>query len=279
VRGFLPAAALALVAGGVAAEPVQIRDGSLRLNGKLERPAAATSPDSIAIVLHGTLSHHGQETVVSFQHNLAARGIVTLAVTLSLGIDDRRGPRACTPAHTHTLADAARELGLWEDWALGHGFATIDHVGFSRGGAQLAELMRAPRRGRRLVLLAPALAVDADIATAYRKAYGGELAHALDAARAAPREARTVDFLYCRQAEVSGAAFLDAYREVPPVLLSSIDRPLLVVVAGSDEIVPNLEPRLPAGIRRVRVDGADHFFSDLNGEDAADAIAAFLTEP
>jgi len=59
--------------------------------------------------------------------------------------------------------------------------------------------------------------------------------------------------------------------------------PVLVVVAGGDEIVRDAARRIAplADGRRVRMEviaGADHFFRDLFGEDAADAVHAFLRE-
>ena len=53
-----------------------------------------------------------------------------------------------------------------------------------------------------------------------------------------------------------------------------------VVVAGADELVPGVADALEApgvATRKISVvDGADHFFRDLYGEDLADAIATFL---
>ncbi len=279
VRALVLAAAVALVPAGAAAEPVQIRDGALRLNGNLEVPANKVLSDGLAIVLHGTQSHHRQETIAALQKDLKARGVATLAITFSLGVDDRKGPRACDVPHAYTLADLGREIGLWQAWAAAQGVQAADMIGFSRGGAQLAELMQEARGARRIVLLAPAFLPAADLTANYRKAFGKELAPALDAARAAPQQTRRVAFLLCREADVTGMAFLDAYREMPASGAATIPQPTLVVIAANDEIVPDLAKHLPAKVRRVVVDGSDHFFRDLNGEDAADAIAAFLRAP
>ena len=273
------AAAVALAAAGAVADPVQIRDGALRLNGNLEVPAGKVLADGLAIVLHGTQSHHRQETIAALQKDLKARGIATLAITFSLGIDDREGPRTCDVPHAYTLADLGRELDLWQAWAAAQGVRAADLIGFSRGGAQLAELMQEARGARRVVLLAPAFLPAADLTANYRKAFGKELAPALDAARAAPQQMRRVDFLLCREADVTGMAFLDAYREMPASSAATIAQPTLVVIAANDEVVPDLALLLPAKVSRVVIDGSDHFFRDLNGEDAADAIAAFLRAP
>ena len=49
-----------------------------------------------------------------------------------------------------------------------------------------------------------------------------------------------------------------------------------MVVAGKDEIVPDLAKKLPSQVRKAVIEGSGHFFPDLYGEDAADAIAQFL---
>jgi pimeloyl-ACP methyl ester carboxylesterase len=55
----------------------------------------------------------------------------------------------------------------------------------------------------------------------------------------------------------------------------------LVIVAGNDEVVPDLARRLPSSVKPVVIDGADHFFHDLYGEEAAEVTAKFLaaTQP
>ena len=281
-RKFFAAFGLAAfaVAGAVAsasAEPVQIRPSLLRLNANLELPAGKTEADGVAILLHGTLSHHRQETIAALQQNLKARGIGTLAITLSLGIDDRQGPRACDVLHDYALAGVRRELLLWLAWLDGHGAKSIDLIGFSRGGAEIASVVR-ELAVRKVVLVAPAFTSSDDLAEAYQKSFGQPLGPRLEAARAAPLAPSTVDFLLCRQAPVLGATFLDGYRELPVRLAAETDRPTLVVVAGKDEVVRDLGGRLPPSVKRVTIEGSGHFFPDLFGEDAADAIAKFLKE-
>ena len=64
-------------------------------------------------------------------------------------------------------------------------------------------------------------------------------------------------------------------------LIPKIRKPVLVVVAGNDEVVVGLDRNVAplADGKRVQmktVDGADHFFRNLYAEDAADTIGAFL---
>src|SRR5689334_18040793 len=140
------------------AEPVQMKPGLLRLNANLEVPPAKTVPDGVVILLHGMLSDDRQETIAELQKNLLARSVASLAITLSLGIDDRRGPRACNVVHDYALAGAQREVKLWVEWLKAQHARTIDLLGFSRGGAQVAAMAPGLPSVRRLVLLAPTFA-------------------------------------------------------------------------------------------------------------------------
>lgn len=283
VRTLLAAFALALVPALAAvpatAKPVQIKPSLLKLNGNLEVPDGKTVEDGVVILLHGTLSWLGQETMVGLQKNLKARGIATLAITLSLGVDDRAGPRACDVVHDYALAGARREIGLWIEWLTAQHAKSIDLLGFSSGGAQVAAMAPELTVVRRVILLAPAFANSSDQEDLYQKAFGHPLKPELDEARKLPLEKLTVDFLTCRKAPVLGATFLDTYSPRPFSLAAKTGHPTLVVVAGKDEVEPDLAKKLPSAVKPVVVDGATHFFLDLYGEEAADAIAKFIKAP
>jgi len=267
---------LALVPGVASAEPVQIKPSLLRLNGNLELPAGKTATDGVVVILHGTLSWYGQETIAALQKNLKARGVGSLAITLSLGVDDRQRTRRCDVKHDYALAGAKREVGLWLEWLKGQNAKFVDLLGFSRGGAQVAAFAPEFQDVRRVVLLAPAFATSVEQAEIYKRAFGHDLAAEIEEARKAPLQQRTVDFLTCKQAPVLNATFLDGYSEMPPRLAAKTGHPTLVVVAGKDEVVPDLTKRLPSDVKPVVIDGADHFFHDLYGEEAADVVAKFL---
>jgi pimeloyl-ACP methyl ester carboxylesterase len=273
-------AALALAASPVlaAAEPVQIKPSLTRLNANLELPEGKKlAGENVVVLVHGTLSHDRQETMAALQKNLRDRGVASLAITLSLGIDDRQGPRACDVVHDYALAGAQREIRLWIEWLNAQRAKSIDLLGFSRGGAQVAAMGPELPTVRRIVLVAPTFATALEQAAIYERTFGHPLAPEMEAARKEPLQKRTVDFLTCKQAPVLNATFLDAYTELPPRLAAKTGHPTLVVVAGKDEVVPDLGGRLPSDIRPVVIDGASHFFPDLYGEEAADVIAKFLT--
>ena len=274
---FCLALLLLAATGAVRAEPVQIKPSLTKLNGNLELPAGKTATDGVVVIVHGTLSWHGQETIVALQKNLKARGVGSLAITLSLGVDDRQRTRRCDIKHDYALAGAKREMGLWLEWLKGQNAKYVDLLGFSRGGAQVAAFAPEFQDVRRVVLLAPTFATSVEQAEIYKRAFGHDLAPEIEEARKAPLQQRTVDFLTCKQAPVLNATFLDGYSEMPPRLAAKTGHPTLVVVAGKDEVVPDLTKRLPSDVRPVVIDGADHFFHDLYGEEAADVIAKFLT--
>lgn len=280
-KPFCPAVfgALLLLAAGAPmarADPVQIKPSLTRLNANLELPPGRTPGDGMIVMVHGTLSWHGQETMVALQKNLKAHGIGSLAITLSLGVDDRQRARRCDVVHDYALAGARREVGLWIEWLKGQNAAHVDLLGFSRGGAQVAAFAPDFPQVRKVVLLAPAFATSVEQAEIYKRAFGHDLAPQIEEARKNPLARRTVDFLTCKQAPVLNATFLDGYAELPPRLALRTGHPTLVIVAGLDEVVPDLATRLPSDVKPVVIDGADHFFHDLYGEEAADVIARFL---
>ena len=275
-KSFCLALLLLAATGVVRAEPVQIKPSLTKLNGNLELPAGKTATDGVVVIVHGTLSWHGQETIVALQKNLKQRGIGSLAITLSLGVDDRQRTRRCDIVHDYALAGAKREVGLWLEWLKGQKAGPVDLLGFSRGGAQVAAFAPEFQNVRKVVLLAPAFATSVEQAEIYQRAFGHALAPEIEEARKNPLQQRTVDFLTCKQAPVLNATFLNGYAELPPRLAAKTGHPTLVIVAGKDEVVPDLAKRLPSEIKPVVIDGADHFFHDLYGEEAADAVAKFL---
>jgi len=127
-----------------------------------------------------------------------------------------------------------------------------------------------------MVLMAPAFATAAELDASYARSFGHPLAPELEKARAAPSRKFTTDFLICKQAEVLGATLLDGYDELAPRLAAKTGHQTLVVIAGNDEIVPDLKTKLPSDVPQAIIEGSGHFFPDLYGEEAADVIAKFL---
>jgi hypothetical protein len=76
VRVLFAALAVFACPSLAAAEAVQIKPSLLKLNGNLEVPTGKKVEDGgVLMLLHGTLSYAGQETMVALQKNLKARGV------------------------------------------------------------------------------------------------------------------------------------------------------------------------------------------------------------
>ena len=285
-------AVLAIAAVRAEAEDVAQEHAGLELLGRLEIASGKSlQADGVALIVHGTLAHHGMEIIRDLQANLKRQGINTLAITLSLGLNRRTGMFNCMLEHDHRFGDAVEELSAWSDWLKTRGASRIDIIGHSRGGAQAAlfAVEEPAQVTGKVVLVAPLVELPpAEAAKRYADQFGGPLAPAIAAAREREDGGQgdmLIDvpgFLNCPQARVTAGAFLDYYEGSRPgivELLGQITRPTLVVAAGADEMVPGVAEKLGGRSDKVEiatVEGADHFFLDLYGEDLAERIAAFL---
>ena len=240
------------------------------------------------------------EVIAALQANLKARGLNSLAITLSLGINRRQGMFDCKLEHDHRHGDAADEIIAWVEWLQGRGATSVTVLGHSRGASQaaLALVERADVGVGRLILAAPLYQGFAEIAERYQQEVGQPLAPLLTRARKMIEDGDgdtlldVPGFLYCRPARVTAAAFHDYYAADPQQdvlkLMTEINTPTLIVLAGDDKVVPTLSAAVSEAQkvnwrgRRVSVmtvEGADHFFRDLFGEELADHVAAFVGKP
>lgn len=292
IRAIAFALAIAASSAAGAAE-VRTDHGPLALRATLELAPGKSLADGVVILIHGTMGHRDMEVMRLFRRLLAERGHSTLAVNLSLALSAREGMFDCAVPSRHRAEDTLPEIDAWIEWAVRQGAGRLTVLGFSRGGQQAAwYAARQPHsRLARLVLLAPIFAGDP--AANYQTRFGAPLAPLLQRARALEAQGRGdelltgIGFLNCDSTSASARSFLSYYdpaREAEPdATLPRLKVPTLVVAAGGDTIVRDLPRRVAAavdgkGIRMAVIDGADHFFRDLYGEDAADAINAFLRQ-
>lgn len=274
---------------------IQIKRGGLVLNATLSLAGGTTVKDGVILITHGTLAHNGMEVVKAMQAGLAERGFNTLAITLSLGVDNRQGMYDCAVPHRHRHADALDEIGAWLDWLKTQGASKAVLMGHSRGGAQTAWFAaeRADPMVSKVVLLAPAIwsegAESRQYMTMHSKPLGDPLAKASGLVTAGKGDQALTDtgFLYCPGATVTAASFTSYYQPDPRLgvlaWLPKIKVPTLVIAASDDKVVKGLpEAVRPLAdgkrIKLLTISGADHFFPDLAADDAADAIKAFLAE-
>jgi pimeloyl-ACP methyl ester carboxylesterase len=298
-RAMLRSGGLAVVAAGLIAagapaqaEEVRTRYRGLTINANLEIAAGKGLEDGVIVIAHGMLAHHRMELIAALQKLLKDRGLSTLAITFSLGVDDRRGFFDCGRLHTHRWRDALDEIDAWIGWLKTQGATGIALLGHSQGGAQVAAYAaeRNDPAVDAIMLLAPATFEPARIAAGYRQRFSAELAPVLSEAQTLLGSGHgetwldRIGFLSCEKATATASSVVGWYAPSPlrhtPDLLPRIRQRTLVVVAGADTVVPDLIDAVrpsDGGMVTVRViDGADHFFLDLYAEDAADIIADWL---
>lgn len=274
------------------ADEVTLRYKGLTLNADLTLAPGKTVSDEVILITHGSLAHRDMETIASFRTLLNERGYNTLAINLGLGLDNRHGMYECKTTHRHKNDDAVNEIGVWMDWLKGQGAKVVTLLGHSRGGAQTA-LYAAERDSpllKAVVLLAPAIQ-DNNSAAAYQRRFKTALAPSLNKARKLIQQGKgdTVlshtSLINCADTQVTAEAFASYYGGDPRLdtlhLLPKINKPTLVLVAEKDEIVVGLEKKVAPLVKRTRIQmkvisGADHFFRDLNADEAVDAMDAFL---
>ncbi len=297
MKPILLTAALALVAvlsaTATAAEEVTLAHAGLTLNANLENAGGEWQKGPVVLMTHGTLAHGRMEIMQSLQSALKDRGISSLSMTLSLGLDKRQGMYECATPHSHKHTDAVEEIGAWLGWLQSQGVAKVALLGHSRGGNQSARYAAAHPDApvTAVILVAPQTWTEAYAAEDYQKRYGKELAPQLDRARRLDAEGKGgslmehVDFVYCPDSSATAAAFLSYYAPDPrmdtPHLIPEIKAPVLVIAGSEDDVVTGLVERVQplADGKRVTLtvlDGADHFFRDLYADEIADAVQALL---
>jgi pimeloyl-ACP methyl ester carboxylesterase len=283
----------AAVAGAAAAEEVRLQHRGLTLNANLELADGASLADGVVLLTHGTLAHNRMEIISELQGQLRDAGRNTLAINLSLGLDDREGAYDCAVPHRHRHTDAVDEIAAWVEWLKGEGAGDIAVLGHSRGGNQTAwyAAERTDPAVQAVVLIAPSTWSEEQAARGYESASAKPLAPVLTRARAAARHGegealmQDVDLLYCQGASATVDAFLSYYEPDPrfdtPQLLERIALPTLVIAGSEDTIVRDLEERVAPladgeRLQFVMLEGADHFFRDLYVDDIVEAVDRFL---
>ncbi|MBR0764443.1 alpha/beta hydrolase [Bradyrhizobium japonicum] len=263
----------------------------------LRTPAAMTPDTPLVVMTHGTLAHKDMEVIQGLAKALEQRGIASLAHTLSLGVDRRKGMYDCAVRHDYVVDDAVAEIGAWVARAKDVSRLVVA-FGHSRGGNQVARYLAASGTPQvaGAVLLAPVTAkAEADLRASYAKTYGKPLEPFLEMATkavAAGRGGEWMDvpgFIYCRNAVVTARALASFYgpdaSQDTAALVARVKLPVLVLAATKDSVVPDVAaafaPFAASSGGRVQLDkieDADHFFRDLFAEDVADRIAEFIKQ-
>lgn len=166
-----------LLSSPATAEEVTIEYKGLTLNAEYAPGDGASVDDRLILIVHGTLAHNAMETIANLSAILNERGLNTLAINLSLGVDNRHGMYDCAVPHRHTHLGALGEIDAWITWAQEQGSGPITLFGHSRGGNQVAQYTTGGGASRleRVVLMAPATWNEKEAAAGYEKNHGTPL--------------------------------------------------------------------------------------------------------
>ncbi|NOR51461.1 MAG: alpha/beta fold hydrolase [Gammaproteobacteria bacterium] len=294
VRPFL---ALLIISWGVTAgaQEVILEHNGLTLNANQVIAEDQTASNRTVLITHGTLAHNQMEIIEALQELLSEEGINSLAINLSLGIDNRHGSYDCAVPHTYRHTDAVEEIAAWVGWLKKGDVEHIIVMGHSRGGNQTAwyAAEHSDPAVKQVVLIAPATWSEQGALKNYRKRYETDLADLLKHAKKMVASGKgkefmqAVDFIYCAATQVTAEAFVSNYnpdgRRNSPDLFAKIDEPLLVIAGSEDKVVTGLVEQaselLADGKNRLSViDGADHFFRDLYAEELIEGLVEFIAD-
>ncbi|MFM1892278.1 MAG: hypothetical protein RLZ44_1355 [Pseudomonadota bacterium] len=275
------------------AEPVQLEYQGLRLNANLEAVDGNWPTGPVVLMTHGTLAHGGMEIMRGLQNMFRDRGLSSLAITLSLGLDNRAGMYDCALPHTHKHTDALGEIGAWLDWLKSQGAERVALLGHSRGGNQTARFAATHKESAivAVFLIAPmtwdAAGAAADYEARYKVDPAGvqQRAQALVDAGQGSAMLEGIGFVYCEDTQATADAFLSYHGNDPeldtPQLLPAIPYPVTVFAGSEDQVVEGLIEKTGTvadgeKIQLQVIDGAEHFFRDLYSEEIADLVAEQL---
>jgi len=269
------------------AEEITFKHKGLILNADLALAEGKTFKDGIILITHGSLAHRDMETLVYLRALLKDFDYNTLAINLSLGISNRHGMYDCQTPHHHRYDDAIEEIDVWMQWLKEQGAEKVSLLGHSLGGAQTA-LYAAEKDSplvQSVILLAPAVK-DNDI-----KSYSPSYTVALGQAQKLIEEGKGETelehstLMHCRDTKVTASSLVSynapSKRLDTPSLLPEISKPVLVIIAGDDQVVLDLETKIEplTDGKRVQmevIEGAGHFFRDLIMDVAVERMDEFL---
>lgn len=293
---MLVTASLMFTAGTAQADEVTQQVAGKTLNGRLELADGKQIADGIILITHSLIQHNGREPIPYVQQLLRDRGYSSLAINYSLGIDNRHGPFDCMAPHRYTIDQSLEEIHAWVNWLKERGARRLILLGHSYGGNEIARYAanNDEEAIRGVVLLGPGTADHRMWSpSGYKIRYGKKLKDILEradllvAAGKGDTLMENVDFLFCPQAKVSAASFVSYYRVDPerllPNLMKAARKPTLFIAASEDNRMPDLNRLVKPFVdgkrtRLVVIQGAGHFFLDLNSDEAVDQAVAFFHE-
>lgn len=280
---------LLLTCQSLLAQEVTTSHNKLLLNAELKLAEGSTLADGVLLITHGTLAHNKMEVIATLQDLLTDAGINTLAINLSLGIDNRHGMYDCQVPHQHKHSDAIDEINTWSQWLKSQGAGDISLMGHSRGGNQTAWFSDSyPDQVKSQILLAPATWNEAAEQNDYKQRYNISLAEILTQAQQGDDNTwmDATNFIYCTDSRVKATSFVNYYspdqRFDTPYLLDKTSTPSLVISGSEDNTVSDLAEKMAnisnPRVEHISIEGADHFFRDLYADEVVEFIVDFMEQ-
>ncbi len=280
----------------IQAEEIKLKHDGLTVNANLQMAEGKNYQDGIVLVIHDLLGHNQMEIVETSQQALHGIGRSSLAINLSLSVDNRLGFFDCNVAHRHIQNEALDEIQVWINYLKSQGANKIVLMGHSFGANQI--MVYAQNRLdpviTQLIFLAPN--TTGVFSEGYNRRYGQSVDTALSQAKQLIMSGKSdqlmenTDFLSCPQAKVTANSFASYYS--PDLIeryfnfsqfLSFINIPTFITTGTADERQPDIAKHiLPyADGKKIRlsvIEDAGHFFRDFNIEKAMESAIEFLEE-
>ena len=258
------------------AEPIQMKHGDLRLNASYQTADNKSNP--FFLILHGTFGSHEMEIISTMQTLLTDEGYGSLAITLSLGEDNRSGFFDCSHTIISTHDNAELELGFWMKQIKSWGYNSINLVGHSRGGAQIASYAKNHKENiNKLFLIAPQVWGKHHQQDNFQSPLKLPLDDVLKKLQANPQmRLKNQQVLHCSNAIVTSESFLSYYDEFPekntPTIIKTTTIKTKIYLGDSDPLSKKLLAQndifeANENIETQMIEDADHFFRDFAIED------------
>jgi len=287
MRSLAPLILLMLTLVGHASEQ-QIQWQDRTLNGNLVHKEGHHS-DQIFLLVHGTWAHYDMEIIQTLQGLLDEAGYASLAINLSLGVNNRLGFLSCDEPVSADQGEAVAEIAQWlaylkKDWP------RIVLLGHSRGGLQVTMLNQQilDQSGvTHLVLIAPMVTTEALATQSYGIRFGETLADLRVRARQAGESFLEMGMHHCDRVTVTGHSFLSYYdtgiKRNTLELVNNSRRPVFIAIGSEDDLMKEyqaLRSNLTgtANIEEYYLDGADHFFRDLYADELVEQMLEWLEQ-
>lgn len=276
------------------AEEVTQQFNGLTLNANLEMADGKSFEDGMVLILHGFMAHNKMEIMRSSQQALLDNDYSSLAINLSLSVDNRHGYYGCDQPQRHVQDDAIDEVGSWVAWLRERGTKRVILLGHSRGANQFMvyAVEKIDPEVSHMVFLAPGMGDEVE--QAYFTRYGVSLDETraqvqtqMDTGRG-DQLLQNIDMMGCPRATATADSFNSYYsknnrfRRFEHYLPRS-PVPTLIISGSIDERQPNIQKLVTPYLEGMRIqlaviEGAGHFFRDFNIEEAMEAAIEFIDE-